>query len=421
MPIRLLLLGLISLLSFNSFAACTTYWNAEALSDTQVDSIALYNLRGATVAHVTNAGLKRLADIKNRLAFAANVKAPLWLCDDNAPNAYAEPNLKLVIFTIGMLNMLEWNADAIAGVMSHEIAHLALGHSGAARGKKALETLKTLTSVPSSGNVKLSGLRGIAPIKLGSDDLKTLFRLLYFQISRSDEQQADNEGIKLMTRVGLNPEGVLNAQLALLRRFGNQEGGFFDLHPSLKDRVRQSMKYLATDTAAKGLTAQIRYENATNEEYSAAAEDFIKSGSWKKLGALTAKWLAHSDENAAAFYYRGIYESAGLKRKTLARRSFYRALSIEPDNAKVRLELCVALFEEGQKLNSTYCYRNIATDEDKQAFRARTFGEYLWVAGEVEPFTSVVVTRDERGTKYVTNLVELAKRKGLEMSNHFAE
>ncbi len=407
-------------MSANASAACTTYWNVGRLGETQLDSIALYNLRGAPVAHITNARLRHLVDIKNRLTYAANVKASLWLCDDTAPQAYENSELKLIVFSIGMLNLLEWNADAIAGVMAHEVAHLELGHSGRARGKKALMKLQALTSILPNGNVMLSGSGRMAPVRLGGSDLKTLYLLLYFKYSREDEQHADNEGAKLMTRIGINPAGALRAQVAFLRKFGNREGGYFDLHPAMKERVKQSRSYLASDSAAKALTVRLQFQAATDKEYSLAAEQFIKSKSWKELDALTDQWLSQWDKNALALYYRGIYLSAGLKDKTLARGMFYNAVVADPGNPKARLELCVALFEEGRKLESVYCYRNITNEADKEAFRARTFGDNLWVGGEIEPFTSVVVTRDESGGKYVTNL-DLARERGLAISNFYGD
>jgi len=412
---------MVSLLSFNSFAACTTYWNASAYGDTQLDSIALLNLRGAPVAHVTTAHLRQLVDIKNRLTFAANVKAALWLCDDATPNASAWniSGLRLVVFNLGMLDFLQWNPDAVSAVMAHEVAHIALGHSPAARWEKTKATLASLSASTSGDRATSSSSAGIAPVQLSAPDLKSL--LLFKKFSRDDELQADSEGIKLLTRVGINPEGALKAHSSFLDKMGDRGGGYLDSHPSQKERVKQSASYLATDSKAKQLVAQIQYEAASNEEYTDAAEAFIKSKSWKKLGVLTNQWLAHSYENALAFYYRGIYLSAGLNQKTQARKLFYKALELDPDNARARLELCVALFEEGQKLESTYCQRNIAKSEDKQAFKARTFGASLWVGGEIEPFTSVIVARNGSNSKYVTNLVDLAKRNGLAATNHFAE
>ncbi len=421
MAMRLVLLVLVSLLSFNAHAECATYWNPEALGSTQVDSLALYNLQGRPVAHLTTAHLRQLVDIKNRLGFAANMKARLWLCDDPSLNAFAIPDARIIVFHLAYLDFLQWNPDAIAGVMAHEIAHVALGHSKAKQGKEALAALESLSAAGRDG-AGPAPAGGLPPIPLSEDTRKTLFQLLFLKFNRDKEQQADDEGIKLMTRAGFNPEGATKAQTALLQRYGNRGGGYYDTHPSLKERVEKSRSYLTRSNAARALVAQIRLQAANDEEYARMAAELVAKSAWTKLGSLTRQWLAQSgnDENATALYYRGLYLGANPNQAALARRTFYRVVEIDPNNARARLELCVALFREGQKLESAYCQRNIDSPELKQEFQARTFGEYLWIGGEIEPYTSVVATRDEDGRKYVTNL-QFAKQRGLEIANRWAE
>ena len=416
---RLLLAALLVIASAGVSAACTTYWNAEALGDTQVDSVALYNLRGVPVAHLTTARLKQLVEIKDKLAYAAHIKATLLLCDDRSPNAMALTigGLRLVVFNLGIFDLLQWNADAVAGVMAHEISHLSLGHSPAAQLTKAKMTLESILN-PGKYPAKVPHSPGLAAMDLSANMRQLL--LLFEKFSRDDEQAADDEGRKLMTSVGFNPEGAAQAEMALLNKFGNIGGGYLDTHPALKDRIEKAQLFVATDSAAKQLVAGLKVDAAVNDELTLAAEQLIQSNSWKRLDALTNEWLSRNDQNTTALYYRGVYESSGLGQIASARRMFLKAVEIDPDNAKARLELCVALFKEGRKLESTYCYRNIATENDREIFKARTFGENLWIGGEIEPFTTVVVTRDESGAKYVTNL-ELAKQRHLEIPKFSGE
>jgi hypothetical protein len=199
-----------------------------------------------------------------------------------------------------------------------------------------------------------------------------------------------------------------------------ESGGYLSTHPSFSERLEKYTYYVSNSSLAKGAVARNAEEKAIDARHGEAAEGLVKRKHWKQLALLVIRWQRQAPNSAHSWYYGGLYEALGTGNLSAARRAFASALEIDPGHMPSRFQLCMALYAEGRKVESVYCSRSLV-DDWQDAFVAQTFGEALWVGGEVEPFTTVLVVRDASGRKYVTNDHKAPERNGAKPIRYFAE
>lgn len=189
-------------------------------------------------AFVTAVG-KRLA------ASAPGAKYPYQFKVVNASdiNAFALPGGYLY-FNRGLLEAARTEGQ-LAGVMAHEIAHVALRH-GTNQASKAYLSQMGLGVM--GGLIGKDGKStGKTVNAIGGFGLNTLF----LKFSRTDEEQADIVGAQTMARAGYNPQDMVDF-FELLRSTQAREPGkverFFSTHPAPNNRasrVRNEMRALS--------------------------------------------------------------------------------------------------------------------------------------------------------------------------------
>jgi predicted Zn-dependent protease len=159
-------------------------------------------------------------------------------------NAFALPGGK-VFFTRGLAERLTTEAQ-MAGVIGHEIGHVAAEH-GAQRIAK--ETL-------------FSGAAGVAGVIVGSSSNKTVQELgtigvpalsaggslVLLKYGRNEELEADRLGVRYMTKAGYNPHGQLEV-MQLLQKLsaGSSQPTILSTHPDPAARIDQIQQLLAGD------------------------------------------------------------------------------------------------------------------------------------------------------------------------------
>ena len=145
-------------------------------------------------------------------------------------NAFALPGGPVWI-NRGVLQLAE-NESQVAGVLAHEIAHIAQRHAAdqVTKGMMANLGLGLLGAV--LGN---SGGASAAQAAAGF-----LANGMFLKFSRDDEREADRVGLEMLTRAGWAARGMVEL-FEMLRREGARDPHaveqFFSSHPSPADRI----------------------------------------------------------------------------------------------------------------------------------------------------------------------------------------
>ena len=120
------------------------------------------------------------------------------------------------------------NEGELAGVMAHEIAHVALRHptnqvSKAYVAQKGMRIIRKVTGADIGGILEQVGGAGA--------------NLLFLKFGRTAETQADLEGARLMAAAGYDPRDMANFFELLQSRSGQRTPEFLSDHPDPGNRV----------------------------------------------------------------------------------------------------------------------------------------------------------------------------------------
>ena len=150
-------------------------------------------------------------------------------------NAFALPGGPMFV-NRGMIEAAHTEGE-VAGVMAHELSHVALRH-GTAQATKA-QKYQTGAAVA-----------GILGTIFGGPGLgqaaQAPFALTFLKYSREYETEADLLGARIMANAGYNPRDLAN-MFRTIEAQGGGGGGFLSDHPSPKDRyarINQEAQYL---------------------------------------------------------------------------------------------------------------------------------------------------------------------------------
>jgi len=186
-----------------------------------------------------HSGLQRyVSDIGKRLS--ANAPGPEFpyqfkVVDISDVNAFALPGGFMYV-NRGLIDAARDEAE-LAGVMAHEMAHVALRH-GTNQASKAY--------LAQAGLGVLGGLLGNSSTgqiigAVGGFGLNSLF----LKFSRDDEEQADIVGAQMMGRSGYDPMAMARMFETLRQQAGRDPSKleqFFSSHPAPKDRAARIQK-----------------------------------------------------------------------------------------------------------------------------------------------------------------------------------
>lgn len=175
---------------------------------------------------------------------------------EDSLNAFALPGGYIVIHS-GLILAAD-NADELLGVMAHEMAHVSEQH-GLRSVISSLGVWLTVAAVFGDASGLMAAVAAAGPM------------LLTLRYSRDFEEEADREGFELLSRAGVNPQGLVSffekliaEEAALKAQRKHQEGeesedsleylsGFLSTHPATEDRVEHIQQLAASQ--------QKRYRN----------------------------------------------------------------------------------------------------------------------------------------------------------------
>ncbi len=178
----------------------------------------------ADLARYVSALGKRLGALSHQ----PNLAYTIQVLDSPVVNAFAVPG-GYVYLTRGILAYLNDEAE-LAGVVAHEIGHIAARHSAQQYSKAQFAQLGLgLGSVLSKTFRKYAGVAQAG------------VELLFLSFSRSDEREADALGVEYSAKAGYDSNHMANLFVSLERlNPGESQGGlpgWFSTHPNPENRI----------------------------------------------------------------------------------------------------------------------------------------------------------------------------------------
>lgn len=175
------------------------------------------------------------------------------LVNDPSINAFALPGGPMFVH-VGLIRAVE-NEAQLAGVMAHEISHVALRHgTNQASKANAIQLPAMILGGVLGGNGSMLGQLTQLGVGLGANSV-----LLKF--SRSAEDQADRLGTRLMAKAGYNPLEMARFFEKLEAQGGSRGPQFLSDHPNPGNRVRavqEEIRFLPRADFTEGDTPQLR-------------------------------------------------------------------------------------------------------------------------------------------------------------------
>lgn len=148
-------------------------------------------------------------------------------------NAFALPGGPMYV-NRGMIQAARSEGE-MAGVMAHELSHVALRH-GTAQASKA-QKYGLLAGILGIGGQILGGPAGAAAQIAGQG-----VGVYFLKFSREYETEADILGAQIMARAGYDPRDLANMFRTIEQQSGGGGGGFLSDHPSPANRYQRIMQ-----------------------------------------------------------------------------------------------------------------------------------------------------------------------------------
>lgn len=157
------------------------------------------------------------------LHYNSNYPIRITVVNNNIVNAFALPGGRIVVYT-GIIDKMNQPEELVA-LLSHEYSHVQLQHSTKAMCRSLGSYVILSALVGDAGGVT-------AAVVQNADQLKQL------GYSRSLEEEADREGMKLMEQNRIDLNGMRNLFKALkAEEKDNTTPGFLSTHPLTEDRI----------------------------------------------------------------------------------------------------------------------------------------------------------------------------------------
>jgi beta-barrel assembly-enhancing protease len=198
-----------------------------------------------------------LDDICNRLISGSTMGETQWpfechvLADPETVNAFALPGGQVFI-TAALLEQLETEGQ-IAGVMAHEIGHVAARHAAEQLAEQQL-------AQGLSGAALIAAYEPENPNSgLTAGQLSALIaNLVTLKYGRDDELQSDQLGVRFMSEAGYDPRAMIDVMKILSEAgMSNRPPEFFSTHPNPDNRlarIQEAIQALYPKGITGGLT-----------------------------------------------------------------------------------------------------------------------------------------------------------------------
>ena len=272
-----------------------------------------------------------------------DTRLTLVVVNNSTINAFAVPGGIIGIHT-GIFTYAD-NEDQLSSIIAHEIAHLSQRHFA-----------RSMEAQRSASAISLAGLLATVIVSSQADTDAAIATLTTAQAisadqqlrySRSNEQEADRQGIKILTKAGRDPGAsadMLNNMLALSRYKGNRPPEFLLTHPVTERRV--------ADTRARTISAKTRH-------YPESSDYFIMQA--------RAAVIMQNDAKYSVSYFKQKLDANTLQKKA-AKYGLALAYSKLGDYKKASQTLSSLLSQD--PLNKLLVYTDIENDVLAKNFQA---------------------------------------------------
>jgi predicted Zn-dependent protease len=196
------------------------------------------------IACVANAVVSQLEPPYSDLAWE------MAIFDNEAVNAFAMPGGKIGVM-VGILKAAQ-NADQLAAVIGHEIAHVTADHSKerASRGTFSNVGIQVAAVLLGGGN------QGATYTAYEALNQGAKFGLM-LPFSRKQESEADVIGLEYMAKAGFDPRAAVPLWQNMNDEAGEAPAEFISTHPSSEKRI---------DSLVSQWVAALPYYNAVMQE-----------------------------------------------------------------------------------------------------------------------------------------------------------
>jgi predicted Zn-dependent protease len=181
-----------------------------------------------------------LHDITDPVLDAAGISkgaVNLYIIQDRNLNAFVAGGLNLFLNT-GLLMRTE-HAGQLAGVIAHEVGHIAGGHLTRVSGAQERAVAEVILSTVLGAAAAVAGAPALGTAIIAGG--QTVAQSDYLAFSRSQEQAADQAGVSYLRRVGVSSAGlaeffhILDEQSLLS---ASRQNPYLRSHPLTRDRIR---------------------------------------------------------------------------------------------------------------------------------------------------------------------------------------
>ncbi len=194
---------------------------------------------GATNSYVNQIGAQLAA-----IADPRGIRYTFYVVNSDVVNAFALPG-GYVYINRGIIERAD-NLSEFAGVLAHEIGHVAERHS--------IEQLQRAQNANLGLNVLYGVLLGRAPSGVEQAGIQVGGSAVFAGYTRDAEREADRVGVAYMVRAGYNPIGLatfFEELLELQQRQPSRVEQWFSTHPTTTERVANTRAIIAATPGAQ--------------------------------------------------------------------------------------------------------------------------------------------------------------------------
>lgn len=338
-----------------------------------------------------------------------DTRLTLVMVNNPTINAFAVPGGIIGIHT-GIFSYAD-NEDQLSSIIAHEIAHLSQRHFA-----RSVEAQRNASAI------NLAGLLATIVVSSQADTDAAIATLTATQAitadqqlrySRSNEQEADRQGIKILTKAGRDPGAsadMLSNMLALSRYKGNRAPEFLLTHPVTERRV--------ADTRSRTFTQKTRHYPDSSDYYIMQARAAVilqndaqfsikyfdqkiaannlqkkasqyglalaysKSGEYKKAGDLLTTLLKNDPLNGL-YIYADIENDIAAKAYKSAYLKLDYQLKLNQKNYPLQVLLAEALWQDNQYKASAKVLDTLSTQRKEDPAIWYKLAEVRGLAGDI--------------------------------------